>query len=104
MKVSIFGLVAVASVLTACASMAPAPSGMEAGKFVNFDCDGGDFQARWNPETSTVRVRSHHGSAELDKASDGSFRGEGFELSTTSSGGPTLAHAGKVISKNCKRV
>jgi hypothetical protein len=95
--------VAVVALASACASMAPAPTGMEAGKFVTFDCDGGDFQARWNPDTSTVRVRSHHGSAELDKAADGSFRGDGFELVSASGAMPTLAHGGKVISKNCRR-
>jgi hypothetical protein len=76
---------------------------MEPGKFVTFDCEGGDFQARWNPDTSTVRVRSHHGSAELDKVAEGTFRGDGFELVSAGSSGATLSHAGKVISKNCKR-
>ena len=88
---------------SACASLAPTPTGMEAGKFVTFDCDGGDFQARWNPDTSSVRVRTHHGSAELDKVADGTFRGDGFELVSAGGAAPTLAHGGKVIGNNCKR-
>lgn len=89
--------------LAACSTMTPAPTGMESGKFVSFDCEGGDFQARWNPETSTVRVRSHHGAAELTKVADGKFAGDGYEL-VSSGGATTLSHAGKVVSKNCKRV
>ena len=86
--------IAVVVLASACASMAPTPAGMEAGKFVTFDCEGGDFQARWNPETSTVRVRSHHGSAELDKVAEGTFRGDGFELVSAGISGATLTHAG----------
>lgn len=94
---------ALSVVLAACATMAPAPAGMESGKFVSFDCDGGDFQARWNPETSTVRVRTHHGAAELNKVADGRFTGDGYEL-VTAGGATTLTYGGKVVSKNCKRV
>jgi len=75
---------------------------MESGKFVSFDCEGGDFQARWNPETSTVRVRTHHGAAELSKVADGRFSADGYEL-VSAGGVTTLSHAGKVVSKNCKR-
>jgi hypothetical protein len=99
---SVFAITAAAA-LSACATMTPAPTGLEAGKFVSFDCDGGDFQARWNPESSTVRVRSHHGSAELARVADGKFAGDGYEFNSAG-GVTTLSHAGKVVSKNCKRV
>ena len=103
MKLHAPAVITVAIALTACSTMTPAPTGMEAGKFVTFDCEGGDFQARWNPETSTVRVRTHHGAAELNKVADGRFSGDGYEL--VSAGGSTsLMHDGKAVSKNCKRV
>lgn len=103
MKFPVPAVAALAVALAACSTMAPAPAGMESGKFVSFDCEGGDFQARWNPETSTVRVRTHHGAAELSKVADDRYSGEGYEL-MSSGGGATLSHAGKVVSKNCKRV
>jgi hypothetical protein len=103
MKFTIPAAAALTVVLAGCSTMAPAPAGMESGKFVSFDCEGGDFQARWNPETSTVRVRTHHGAAELSKVADGRYSGDGYEL-VTAGGATTLSHAGKVVSKNCKRV
>jgi hypothetical protein len=103
MKFQIAAAVVAVSGLAACSTMTPAPTGMEAGKFVTFDCEGGDFQARWNAETSTVRVRTHHGAAELTKVADGKFTGDGYEL-VSAGGVTTLSHAGKVVSKNCKRV
>jgi hypothetical protein len=102
MKFPIPAAAALTVVLAACSTMTPAPAGMESGKFVSFDCEGGDFQARWNPETSTVRVRTHHGAAELSKVADGRYSGDGYEL-VTAGGATTLSHAGKVVSKNCKR-
>jgi hypothetical protein len=103
MKVLVPAAAALSIFLAACSTMTPPPAGMEPGKFVSFDCEGGDFQARWNPETSTVRVRTHHGAAELSKVADGRYSGDGFEL-VSAGGATTLSHAGKVVSKNCRRV
>jgi len=102
MKFPIPAAAALALILGACSTMTPAPAGMESGKFVSFDCEGGGFQARWNPETSTVRVRTHHGAAELSKVADGRYSGDGYEL-VTAGGATTLSLGGKVVSKNCKR-
>jgi len=103
MKLHNAAVIAVAITLSACATMSAAPAGMEAGKFVSFDCDGGDFQARWNAETSTIRVRTHHGAAELSKVADGRFSGDGYELAIAG-GSTSLMHDGKAVSKSCKRV
>lgn len=90
--------------VASCTTTAEAPAGMEAGKFVNYGCDKGGFQARWNPDGKTVRVRSHHGAAELAPAAEGSYSGDGFVLRTVGPDGVSLAHEGKVLSKNCKKV
>lgn len=90
--------------VASCATTVEAPAGMEAGKFVNYGCDKGGFQARWNPDGKTVRVRSHHGAAELAPAAEGSYSGDGFVLRTAGADGVSLAHEGKVLSKNCKKV
>jgi hypothetical protein len=103
MKFPIPAALALSAFLAGCSSMAPAPAGMESGKFVSFNCEGGAFQARWNPETSTVRVRSHHGASELRKVADGRFSGDGYEL-VMAGNTSTLSHAGKVVGKNCKRM
>jgi hypothetical protein len=92
-----------AVVLAGCAST-PTPAGLEPGKFVGFDCEGQDFQARFNPDGNTVRVRTHHGAAELASAGEGVYQGEGYKLSMKSATGVTIEHAGKAIGKNCKRV
>lgn len=89
--------------LAACATTAPSPAGMEAGKFVNYACEKGGFQARWNPDTKSVRVRSLHGAAELSAAADGSYAGDEFVMRTSGSDGVSLAHQGKVLNKNCKK-
>jgi len=89
--------------LAACATTAQAPAGMEAGKFVTFNCDKGAFQARWNPDAKSVRVRSHHGAAELTPAAEGSYSDDSFVLGTAGPDGISLAHEGKVLSKNCKK-
>jgi hypothetical protein len=104
MKNPVLLAVAASAVLAGCASMTPAPVGMESGRFVNFDCEGQDFQARFNPEGNTVRVRTHHGAAELSAASDGVYQGDGFRLLMKSATGVTIEHAGKPIGRNCKRV
>jgi hypothetical protein len=96
--------VGAAAVLSGCASMSNAPAGLEPGRFVSFDCEGQDFQARFNPDGNTVRVRTHYGAAELAAAADGVYQGDGFRLLTKSATGVTIEHAGKAIGKNCKRI
>jgi hypothetical protein len=91
----------VCTFLVACASAPSAPAGLEPGKFVAFSCEGAPMQARWNPEANTVRVRSHHGAAELSRGEGGVFEGDGYTLTTKE--GIALSHAGKSLSKNCKR-
>lgn len=87
--------------LSACATTSTAPFGMAQDRFVTFDCDGQDFQARFNADTKTIRVRSQHGAAELGP--DGSdYRGDGFTLSNADGGGLSLLHEGKTLGKNCK--
>lgn len=90
--------------VASCATTAGTPAGMEAGRFVTYGCDKGGFQARWNPDGKTVRVRSQHGAAELAPAAEGSYSGDGFVLRTGGPDGVSLAHEGKVLSKNCKKV
>lgn len=92
-----------ASAVAACAAMTPSPAGLKDGKFTSFDCDGGDFQARWNAEGNTVRIRSHHGSAELTAGPDGTFIGDGYQFQPAGKDGTSLSHGGKVVSKNCKK-
>lgn len=103
MKNVAFFAVVVSSLSAGCASLTPAPAGLESGRFVSFDCEGQDFQARFNPEGNTVRVRTHHGAAELSAAADGVYQGDGFRLLMKSPTGVTIEHAGKAIGRNCKR-
>jgi hypothetical protein len=101
MKVQALMAAAAALLVVGCATVTP-PAGMEAGKFVNFDCSGQDFQARFNPDGNTVRVRSHSGAAELSAKGD-NYEGDGYVLSLKGPDGITLTLAGKVLGKNCKR-
>ena len=97
-------LLVVPIVAVGCATMSDTtPAGMEAGKFVTFACEKGAFQARWSPDTKSVRVRSHYGAAELAAAADGSYSGDGFVMRTAGTDGVSLAHDGKVVNKNCKK-
>lgn len=79
------------------------PAGMQSGKFVTFACEGGKtFSARAADDGSTVRVRAHHGSAELERKAGGVYEGEGYKLSTQEAGGISLMHDGKPQGKGCK--
>jgi len=96
---------AVAAGLSACATAGTAPAGLKDGAFSSFDCDGGDFQARWSAASNTVRVRTHHGAAELSPGKDGtSYSGDDYVLNLAGKDGISLTQGGKVVSKNCKRV
>ncbi|MDO9401514.1 MAG: hypothetical protein Q7T46_08735 [Polaromonas sp.] len=89
--------------LAGCASSPAVPPGMMAGKFVSFSCEGGKtFSARAAEDGKTVRVRGHHGSAELDMKSDGVYEGDGYTLMTKGADGVSLMHSGKPEGKSCK--
>jgi hypothetical protein len=103
-RVFLISVAASVLALAGCATTTPPPAGMQPGKFVAFDCEGQDFQARFNAEGNTVRVRTHHGAAELSAAGEGVFQGEGFKLAIVTPLPPWVEHAGKVLGKNCKRV
>ena len=95
---------AVVAGLSACATAGTAPAGLKDGAFTSFDCDGGDFQARWSATSNTVRVRTHHGAAELSPNKEGtSYSGDGYVLNLAGQDGISLTQGGKVVSKNCKR-
>jgi len=88
--------------LAGCATQT-VPAGMASGKFVSFACaDGKTFSARAADDGATVRVRAHHGSAELDRKGDGVYEGDGYKLVTQGADGITLVHDGKPQGKNCK--
>lgn len=91
-------------VLSGCASTgAPFPPGLAAGKFVTFSCEGGKtFSARAADDGRTVRVRAHHGSAELDRKADGTFEGEGYRLMLGAPGAVSLSHGGKSQGEKCR--
>jgi hypothetical protein len=88
--------------LAGCAAQST-PAGMASGKFVSFACaDGKTFSARAAERGASVRVRAHHGSAELDRKADGVYEGDGYKLVTQGPDGVTLMHQGKQQGRNCK--
>ena len=92
-----------AAVLAGCASNPAVPDGMQPGKFVTFACEGGKtFSARVAEGGDTVRVRAHHGSAELDRKGDGVYEGDGYKLVTQGAEAVSLTHDGKPQGKACK--
>jgi hypothetical protein len=102
MKLMSVTVLAATTMLFACAS-APMPApGMVAGKFVEFQCQGGRFSARVAEDGKTVRVRGLHGAAELDMKAQGVYEGEGYRLDTQGPNGVSLMHGGKANGTNCK--
>lgn len=94
-------LIAVA-LLAGCATGSSVPTGMKAGQFVTFNCDGGKaFQARAAADGSTVRVR-YEGGYELDNKGAGVYEADGWKLVTQGPGAAELMHNGKSVQKNCK--
>ncbi|MBL8345196.1 MAG: hypothetical protein JNN03_07130 [Rubrivivax sp.] len=86
--------------LGACAT---SPAGLPAGKFVTLQCaDNKSFQARMSDDGRTVRVRGHHGSAELEQRGEGRYSGDGYMLNLQAEGGVALEHDGKSQGKACK--
>ncbi|MBL8324060.1 MAG: hypothetical protein JNJ89_03785 [Rubrivivax sp.] len=97
--ISSIGAAAAALGLAACAA-APA---MAPGQFVTLHCqDNKSFQARMSDDARSVRVRAHHGSAELERQADGRYAGEGYTLHMAGEGGIALEHGGKSQGKACK--
>ena len=90
-----------AALVAGCASgPAAAPAGMQAGKFVAYQCDGGKrLQARLAADGSSVRIR-HEGGYELDHKGAGVYEGEGWQLKTQ--GGVEVHHNGKPVARNCR--
>lgn len=96
---SILALAGVA-VLSGCASSPSVPAGMQAGKFVSYECEGGKrFQARLAADSSTVRIR-YEGGYELDRKANGVYEGEGWRLETQ--GKVELQHNGKTMLRACR--
>jgi len=101
MKLQVASLALV--VLAGCASTPTVPAGLQPGKFVSFACgDGKTFSVRAAEGGETVRVRAHHGSAELDRKADGVYEGDGYQLITRGSAAVSLLHGGKSQGQNCK--
>jgi hypothetical protein len=100
--ISALGLCSV--LLAGCAATGPGlPSGVTPGRFVTLVCEGQQrFQLRFSDDGKTVRVRAHHGSAELDHKADGVFEGEGYILRSRGDAGMSLDHAGKSQGRNCQ--
>jgi len=90
------------ALLAGCATGPAVPTGMKAGQFVTFNCEGGkSFQARATADGSTVRVR-YDGGYELDNKGAGVYESDGWKLVTEGPGAAELIHNGKTIQKNCK--
>lgn len=100
MKTALSIVLAGAALLAGCASSPSVPAGMQAGKFVSYECEGGKrFQARLAADGSTVRIR-HEGGYELDRKANGVYEGEGWSLETQ--GKIELSHKGKVAARGCR--
>lgn len=88
--------------LSGCATSVAVPSGMKAGQFVTFSCEGGkSFQARAAEDGSSVRVR-YEGGYELDNKGAGVYEAEGWKLVTQGAGATELIHNRKSLLKSCK--
>lgn len=96
----IASVLATAVGLGACVS---APAGLPGGQFVTLRCaDNRTFQARMSEDGRTVRVRGHHGSAELESRGEGRYVGDGYQLDLRGEGGVSLQHGGKSQGAGCK--
>ncbi|WP_157982594.1 hypothetical protein [Simplicispira lacusdiani] len=98
LSVSLLG----AALLAGCATGSAVPVGMQAGKFVAYECEGGKrLQARLAADGSSVRIR-HEGGYELDHKGGGVYEGEGWKLLTQ--GTMELQHNGKTAARQCRAV
>ena len=101
MKSAVIYIVAVSAMsIAGCVSTGPV-GGLETSKLVRYDCEGHDFSARLADDFASVRLRTHEGSVNLERADGGEFKGEGWVLKTE--GGLQLTHKDKVVAKSCKR-
>ena len=90
-------------IVAACATPGAAPAGMQPGKFATMNCEGGKtFQARLSADGRSVRVRGHHGAAELSPSGAGVYEGDGYRLMTQGEGAVQLLHDNKLFAKGCK--
>ncbi len=97
----VWSVLSLAAVLAGCATGPSVTTGMKAGQFVDYACDGGKrLSARMAADASTVRVR-YEGGYELDRKADGSYEADGWKLGSAD-GRLNLAHNGKVVAKGCK--
>ena len=101
MKSAVFSILAVSAMTIAGCATTGSVGGLETSKLVRYDCEGHDFSARLADDFASVRLRTHEGSVNLDRAESGEFKGEGWVLKTE--GGLQLMHKDKVVAKNCKR-
>jgi hypothetical protein len=98
-----FGLCA-GVIAAGCATTVQPLADFPADRFVALSCaDGKVFQVRRSPDSRTLRVRSHHGSAELERQADGRYVGDGYTLDVKDSAAVSLDHAGKSQGTGCKR-
>lgn len=93
--------IAILTLAGGCATTNPAVGGLETEKLVRYDCEGKDISVRAADDFSSVRVRTHEGSVNLDRAESGEFKGDGWTLKTA--GGLSLMHKDKVVASNCKK-
>lgn len=101
---TIFTVTAAIAILTfvgGCATTSPAVGGLDTDKLVRYECEGKGFSVRAADDFSSVRVRTHEGSVNLDRAESGEFKGDGWTLKTA--GGLSLMHKDKVVASNCKK-
>lgn len=86
-----------------CASTVATVPGAAPGRFVTMSCaENKSFQLRVAEDGQSVRVRGHHGSAELDAQAGGVFAGAGYVLRTQGEGAIGLDHQGKPQARQCK--
>lgn len=74
------------------------------GKFITYTCEGNkSFQARFDAENGTARIRTHDGSAELTKGARGLYRDDDglWILALADGNGTELVHKSKAQYKNC---
>lgn len=89
---------------TGCATSGKSAAELSPGKFVTYNCDDKkSFQVRFNAEEGTARVRTHEGSAELNKGARGLYRDdEGQWILALGEGKNTeLVFKSKTVYKNC---
>lgn len=93
-------LVIMAMTVASCATLGPVGN-LESGKLVRYDCDGHDFSARIADDYTSVRLRTHEGSINLDRVEGDEFKGDGWVLKTQ--GGLQLIHKEKIVASSCKK-